>query len=84
MEVWDLAERRQLCALTSVQRWARFAPRRQWLITDTGNETTTIWQLPSGEPRWVFTNFRALPFRPTGTTFLPREQPFETLEGRGQ
>jgi WD40 repeat protein len=64
MEVWDLVERRRLCAVASAERWARFAPKRQWMITATDNRTTTIWQLPTGEARWALTNFPILTVSP--------------------
>ena len=56
MEVWNLRERKLLCAVESTGPWARFMPKRQWMVTVTSNETMTVWQLPSGEPRWIFTN----------------------------
>jgi WD40 repeat protein len=64
MEVWDLADRRQLCSVGSAASWTRFAPKRQWMITDTGNQTTTIWQLPAGAARFVFTNISSLTMSP--------------------
>jgi WD40 repeat protein len=56
MEVWDTHQQRHLGSVASTRRWARHAPRRNLLVTDTRDQTTTVWQLPSGTPKWVFTN----------------------------
>ncbi len=56
MEVWDTHGQRHLGSVASTRRWVRHAPRRNLLVTDTREQTTTVWQLPSGTPKWVFTN----------------------------
>lgn len=68
MDFWDLRDGKLLCSVEATKPWVAFAPKRQLVATDTTNATTTVWQLPSGTLKWVFTNrvglFQAIAFSP--------------------
>jgi len=79
MEVWDRRLAKHLCSLPALSPVVSFAPRSALIATRTTNQvgvfTTTIWQLPSGTAKWVFTNeFECI-------VFSPDEQHLLTPEG---
>lgn len=60
LEVWDRRTHQRLCMLPARSPLVSFANNRQLVATQTTDEagvsTTTVWQLPSGTAKWVFTN----------------------------
>ena len=68
MDFWDMRDGKLLCSVGATRPWVAFAPKRQLVATDTTNATTSVWQLPSGTLKWVFTNrvgtFQAIAFSP--------------------
>ncbi len=68
MDFWNLRDGKLLCSVEATKPWVAFAPKRQLVATDTTNATTTVWQLPAGTLKWVFTNrvgiFQAIAFSP--------------------
>ncbi len=79
MEVWDRIVGKRLCSVPALIPLVSFASRRQLIATATTNQTTTVWQLPSGTPRWVFTNQFSLGLQ--NPTISPDEQHLLTGEG---
>jgi WD40 repeat protein len=53
LEVWDLRRGRALCAVKSIHRHASFASSAQLLATATSGDTVTVWQVPTGLPKWI-------------------------------
>ena len=60
LEVWDRRANKRLCMLPALSPLVSFANARRLVATITTNEagllTTTVWRLPSGTAKWVFTN----------------------------
>ena len=68
LDFWDMRDGKLLCSVEATKPWVAFAPKRQLVATDTTNATTSVWQLPGGTLKWVFTNrvgtFQAIAFSP--------------------
>jgi WD40 repeat protein/serine/threonine protein kinase len=56
LELWDLAHRRFLCSVPSLETVLAYTPRRQLMATYTGKNTVSVWQLPQASQRFVITN----------------------------
>ncbi len=60
LEIWDRRARARLGAVPSDSPLMSFGPRRQLVATyvrqPDGLQRSTVWQLPDGTPKWVFTN----------------------------
>jgi hypothetical protein len=78
MDLFDTRDGKRIGAVKSVPPWASFAPKRRLIITDTANETSTVWQLPEGTAKWVFTNkvsaFQVARFSPDENFILTDER----------
>lgn len=60
MEVWDRRLGKLLCTVPAMNPLISFAPKKAIFTTSTTNQAgafcTTVWQLPAGTAKWVFTN----------------------------
>lgn len=60
MEVWDRRLGKLLCSVPALAPLISFAPKKAffttWTTNQAGIQCTTVWQLPAGTAKWVFTN----------------------------